>query len=255
MKAFIQRGLLAAIFVVSLLFTTVSPAHASDTITVTGDAAVKVVPDEVILILGIQTSDKDLMIAKKQNDECLKKLMDLTKQLSIDPKYVQTDFVRIQPRYTDSYTQQNFVGYFVQKTVVITLKDITKFEDLLTGALLAGVNYVHGIEFRTTELRKYRDQARDLAIKAARDKADALAGALDRQVVKPTSIREDQIYWWSSYGSWWGGGYGGQMSQNVVQNAGGGSGAEADDYSTIALGQISVNARVTVTFELGDKTK
>jgi uncharacterized protein YggE len=40
----------------------------------------------------------------------------------------------------------------------------------------------------------------------------------------------------------------------VVQNAGG-SGAPSDEDATIALGQIAVNASVTVTFELGDKTK
>ncbi len=255
MKTFTRRGLLAAVVVGLLLFPfpSVSPAHAANTISVTGDAAVMVVPDEVILILGIQTSDRDLLIAKSENDAILKKLTALTQQLGIDPKYVQTDFIRIQPRYDDGYTQRNFVAYFVQKTVKITLKDITKFEELLTGALLAGVNYVHGIDFRTTELRKYRDQARDLAIKAAREKAEALAGALDQQVTRPTNIQENRLYWWSSYGSWWSGGYGGAQSQNVVQNAGGAP--SGDDESSIALGQISVTASVTVTFELEAKSK
>jgi uncharacterized protein YggE len=254
MKTFTRRGLLAAVVVALLLLPTpsASPAHAANTISVTGDAAVMVVPDEVVLILGIQTNDRDLLIAKSENDAVLKKLTALTQQLGVDPKYVQTDFVRIQPRYSDGYTQQNFVAFFVQKTVKITLKDTAKFEDMLTGALLAGVNYVHGIDFRTTELRKYRDQARDMAIKAAREKAEALAGALGQQVTRPTNIQENRLYSWSSYGSWWGGGYGSAMSQNVVQNAGGGP--SGDDASSIALGQISVNASVTVTFELAPKS-
>ena len=48
-------------------------------------------------------------------------------------------------------------------TFRITLKDTSKFEDVLTESLQEGANYVHGIEFRTTELRKHRDAVRALA--------------------------------------------------------------------------------------------
>jgi hypothetical protein len=116
----------------------------------------------------------------------------------------------------------------------------------LGSALEAGANYVHGVQFRTTELRKYRDEARALAIKAAKEKADALARELGQKVGKPHTIREDHAGWWSGYNNWWGNRWGGGMSQNVVQNYGGQSRAQ----SSIALGQINVNARVTVSFEL-----
>ncbi|MGD9365498.1 MAG: SIMPL domain-containing protein [Desulfobacteraceae bacterium] len=45
-------------------------------ITVTGDAEVRVVPDEVLLTLGVETWDKDLNIAKqKMTNEHKKSLM------------------------------------------------------------------------------------------------------------------------------------------------------------------------------------
>ena len=113
--------------------------------------------------------------------------------------------------------------------------------------LQAGATYIHGVDFRTTELRKYRDQARALAIKAAREKAEALARELGQQVGAPLHINEEQSGWYSWYGSWWGGRYGNVATQNVVQNAGGQAwGGEG----TIAPGQISVTARVAVEFEL-----
>ena len=43
----------------------------------------------------------------------------------------------------------------------------------LAAALKAGVNQVNNVEFYTSELRKYRDQARELAMKAAKEKAQA----------------------------------------------------------------------------------
>jgi len=215
-------------------------------ITVTGDAEVRVAPDEVILTLGVETWDPNLEKAKSENDQRMQKILKVAKEFKIADDHVQTDHISVEPRYKDQWEHREFVGYFVRKNVVFTLRDTSKFEDLLSSALEAGANYVHGIQFRTTELRKYRDEARSLAIKAAKEKADALAGELGQKVGKPQMIREDQAGWWSWYNNWWGGRWGGPMSQNVIQNYGG----QAQQDSTIALGQINVNARVTVSFEL-----
>ena len=217
-------------------------------ITVTGEAQVRVVPDEVILTLGVETWDKNLNVAKNRNDEIVKRVLKLAGQYGIEPEHVQTDFLGVEPRYRDGYYEErDFIGYFVHKTIVITLRDLSRFEDLLSAALQAGVNYVHGIDFRTTELRQHRDQARALAIKAAKEKAVALSGELGQQVGDPLTIQEEQSGWWSSYGAWWGTRWGTSMTQNVIQEAGGAS-ALAD--SSVAPGQIDVTARVTVSFEL-----
>lgn len=216
-------------------------------ISVTGDAEVRVVPNQVVLTLGVETSDKDLNGAKRKNDEIVRSLLALGRDQGIDAKRMQTDHISIEPRYHDGYEQKNFVGYFVRQTVVITLDDTGKFEGVLSGALQAGANYVHGIEFRTTELRKYRDQARALAIRAAKEKAVAMAGVLDQQVGEPLSIREESSGWWSGYNAWWGSRWGGAAYQNVSQSAGPGVAAE---MGALAPGEISVTARVAVDFAL-----
>ncbi len=217
-------------------------------VTVTGEAQVRVVPDEVILSLGVETWDKNLNVAKSRNDEIVKRVLALAGRYGIEPEHVQTDYLGVEPRYRDGYYEdRDFVGYFVHKTIVITLRDLSRFEEVLSASLEAGVNYVHGIEFRTTELRQHRDQARALAIKAAKEKAVALAGELGQQVGDPLTIQEEQGGWWSSYGAWWGSRWGGAMTQNVIQEVGGAS-ALAD--SSVAPGQIEVTARVTVSFEL-----
>ncbi len=222
------------------------------TITVTGDAEVKVVPDEVILTLGVETSNENLETAKKENDAIVQQVLKLVQSYGIESNHVQTDYLSVEPRYHDNYEKRNFIGFFVRKTIVMTLKDITKFEDLLTNVLKNEVNYVQGIEFKTTELRKHKDEARSLAIKAAQEKAVALANELGQKVGKPLMIREEQSGWYSWYGGWWGsysGGMAQNVSQNAVQNA---VGTSPNSDSTIAPGQISVNARVTVEFELSD---
>jgi uncharacterized protein YggE len=216
-------------------------------ITTTGEAEVLVIPDEVVLTLGVETSNRQLSLAKRENDEIVAKVLAAAQARGVAAKYLQTDHISIEPRYRDSYEQRDFVGYFVRKTIVITLKDISAFDAVLTDALEAGAAYVHGIQFRTTELRKHRDKARVLAIRAAHEKAVALAQELGQEVGQPHDIREDQSGWWSWYNSWWGS-RASTLTQNVIQEGGGA--APVATEGTLAPGQISVTARVTVIFEL-----
>ncbi len=223
-------------------------AEPSRLVTVTGDAEVRVVPDEAILSLGVETWDKNLEAAQDENNRIVTKLLGVAEDHGIAPEHIQTEFVSIEPRYRDGYyDERDFVGFFVRRTIVITLRDLSGFEDLLAEALGAGVNYVHGIEFRTTELRKYRDQARALAVQAAREKADALAGELGQKLGEPVSINEVQSGWWSSYSGWWGRHWGGALTQNVIQEIGGNT---PSGDGSLAPGQINVNASVSVSFEL-----
>lgn len=219
-------------------------------VSVTGEAEVRVVPDQVVLTLGIQTADNQMAVAKSQNDAIVKQVLALATDFGIAPEHVQTDYLGVEPRYPNGcYDLCEPIGFSVFKTVVITLGDLTKFEDLLTGVLNAGVNHVQGIEFRTTDLRKYRDEARTLAIHAAQEKAGALAGELDQKAGKPQTIQEQQSSWWSGYGAWWGSRFGSSMTQNTVQEY---QGAPLSVDSSVAPGQISVRASVAVSFELTD---
>lgn len=216
-------------------------------ITVTGDAEVRVVPDEVVLTLGVETTDLDLTTAKNENDARMARVIRAAEGLGVAKNLIRTDFIGIEPRYDYERGQRVFLGYWVRKNMAITMRDIDRFEALLSGVLEAGANYVHGIQFRTTELRAHRDTARSMALRAAREKAQLMARELDREVGNPVLIREDHSGWWSWYGGWWGSRGGQAMAQNVIQNA-------PSTYGAIegvtAPGQISVTARVTVTFDL-----
>lgn len=245
----LTRMLVVVILLAALIvpFGTIAAQEESGQITVTGEAEVRVVPDEVILTLGVETWDASIVAAKSLNDERVTRIIETAKSNAIPDERIQTDFISIEPRFEDGYQRENFIGYFVRKTIVITLRDISAFETLLTAVLEAGATHIHGIEFRTTKLREHRDEARALAIRAAREKAVAMAGELGLEVGEAKNIQEDQGWWWSSYNSWWGSS-GSFLTQNVVQNAPAGGSSEAG--STFAPGQIAVNARVTITFSL-----
>jgi len=217
-------------------------------ITVNGEAVVNVKPDKIVITLGGETWDADIVAAKQKNDEILKKARATIRDLGVPEREIQTDYLSIEPSY--GYRKEDVLGYFVRNTIVVTLTDAAKVEKLITDVLQAGVNYIHGIDFQTTEFKKYREQARELALKAAKEKADKMAAVLGQSVGAPIQINESYggspWWYWSSWSGW---GYGRNqgMSQNVVQNVQGGSSEISD---TIALGKISIRAAVAVTFEL-----
>jgi hypothetical protein len=178
----------------------------------------------------------------------MKDAIAVIKVSGIQDKDIQTDYLSIEPRYDNNYEKKNFIGYFVRNTFVVTVAEPDKVEVLVTGVLQSGVNYIHNINFQTTEFKKYREQARELALNAAKEKAEKMAGTLNQTIGDPIQINEGYggYNWWSSWSGW---GYGrtNMMTQNVMQNIDSGAGEISE---TIALGKISIKANVNVTFEL-----
>lgn len=224
------------------------------TINVSGTAEVKVTPDEVMINVGVETRDVDLKTAKAQNDEKVESSLKFLKESGVEDKDVQTDYLQVEPQYQyEDHSLSSRVNpqfYLVRKAISIHLRKPAEFDKIITGLLSKGVNNVLGIDFRTSELRKHRDKARQMAVQAAREKAAALAGELGVKVGSPLHINAQEyggwLSWGESFGGW--GRNGRQMMQNSFMNAsqnGGGTGSSAE---TISAGQISVSATVDVTF-------
>jgi uncharacterized protein YggE len=224
---------------------------APPTVSVSGSAAIEVIPDEVTLILGVETWHPELSVAKRRNSSSVEAVIQVIKSSGVRPEKIQTDHIDIVPTYQEYSYPKQVEGYFVRRTVVAKLHDLSKFDDLLSRVIEEGANYVHGIEFATTELRRYRDEARALAMQAAREKAEALSSEAGCKLGQPVSVREDYANWWSGYSrGWWGAGWGSGAYQNVIQNAGVPALAAEGGF---APGQIQITAQVSATFEMCSK--
>ena len=219
-----------------------SLAH-SQTLSVSGDAEVKVVPDRVDIYLGVETRSKDLASARRRNDEIVQSVLAVPKANGVAREDVQTDFLQVGMEHENDGLTIKY--YLVRKSITVALRDISKFESLIAQLVDAGATHLHGIEFRTSDLRKHRDEARALAVKAATEKAGDLAAAAGRKLGRATNISASfGGSSWYGYG-WMGGGRGMQM-QNVIQEYGG----RSADGGTVSLGRISVTASVGMNFEM-----
>lgn len=213
----------------------------SDTkqIAVTGDAEVSVVPDMVLVHTGIEHWDRNLPNARKENDQVLKKVMTVASDFKLGLDAIQVDHigVEVERKGWNEKPMHALEGYFVRRNMTFKLRDLSRFDDFLGKLLDAGVNQIRGVEFQTTELRKYRDQAREMAIKAAAEKASVMARAIGQRSGKATSIKEETDQWISPYGS-----YGARAQlQNVAASAGG---------DLLTPGKVTVKASVSAVFQL-----
>jgi uncharacterized protein YggE len=237
------------------MFVLVHPAAAEEqrrSVSVTGEAEVRVAPDEVIVQMSVESRNKVLVKAASETNRAIAAAVALAKKLHVPRKYVQTDYVQVQPDYVtcprayrsgqpEKCDPTEIQYYRVRRGVEIRLRDLDKFDRLLMDSLKSGVTSIDNVEFRTTELRKHRDQARALAAKAAREKAQAAAEALGAKLGPVTTIAVDTAYW--AYGNR--STRGRPMTQNAIQEASGGG-----DGAGLALGQISITARISATFAL-----
>jgi len=220
------------------------------TVQVSGAAVINVIPDRALIQLGVQSNGEDPEMVRGANAQAIQRVLSAVRALGVDSKDLATDAYLVYPVYQD-YNALIIKGYRIDNVVSITLRDISLADDVLVAALKAGANEVQDVQFYTSELRKYRDQARQLAVTAANEKAQALAGAAGSQTGCVLTLTENT--WSQYYGSWRGGRETALWAQNVSQNASPSQGASSGDPagdSPITLGQIAVRAEVSATYSL-----
>lgn len=223
-------------------------------ITVTGTAEVMVVPDEVIFSLDVVKMDMDMQAAKRQSDETIAKVLELTRRFSIPSQNVKTDAISIDRMFEvvgkgtrvvttsdddDDQLVGNrvFKGYRISTIVVVKVTDMSRFEEFFAESIKTGITQVDGVTFQTSRLRENKDKARDLAMKAAREKASAMAGAVGQGIGKAIKITEGST----------GSRYANLSANNYIMDAGP---TTSSSVATFAPGSIKIDAEVSVSFLL-----
>jgi uncharacterized protein YggE len=228
-----------------------SACDASRSVQVSGTAVVNVAPDRALVKLGIQTNGRSAKEAQSKNTAAINQVTKALKAMGIESKDIATDWYTVEPLYED-YDSLRISGYRIHNVIEITVRDVKKTNDVIINAFQAGANQVVDVQFYTSELRKYRDQARTLAMTAATEKAKLLAQAAGTETGCVLTINENTSSYFNGWNWWWG--YGSNqnlMTQNTVQNiAPSGGETNAPDDGPVSTGQISIRAEVSATFGL-----
>jgi uncharacterized protein len=223
----------------------------SRSIQVSGTAVVNVVPDRALIQLGVQSNGRSPREVQEKNSATIKQVIKTLKATGIDTKDITTDWYTIEPLYED-YDSLRIKGYRIHNIVEVTVRDVSKANNVMVAAFQAGANQINDVEFYTSELRKYRDQAREMAMQAAAEKAKTLAQTAGTNTGCVLTINENTSSYFNGWGWWWG--YGNnqnQWTQNAVQNVAPADGETLKvDDGPVSVGQISIRAEVNASFGL-----
>ncbi len=219
-------------------------------VSTTGSAEIRVVPDLADLVFQVESRNTNLTNARLDQADRMSKVLATLRNAGIKDSELQTSQVEIVPHYendsrgggpfSDGRAVESVTARFfsVSQYVSCTLHDVNKIANVTGTALAAGVTGIQGASLRTSALRKYRDQARAQATRAAKEKAVALAGELGAKVGRPFAITENQYDAVSPM-------FNSGNYQRSVSPSGGESGE-----ATFVPGTISVTAHVSVSFLL-----
>jgi uncharacterized protein YggE len=154
-----MRALLVALLLLVPSLFCPTQLSSPNGVSASGDAQVNVVPDRVTVLLGVETRNQNLDEASFQNDSLIRQVLAAARRMEVNASDMQTDFIHVDLAY--DHDDSVVVAYYkVTKEVQIVLKDVSKFENLVSALLHAGANHIYGIGFSTSELEISRPGAR-----------------------------------------------------------------------------------------------
>ena len=224
-------------FMTMLLFATALQAQEIKQIpvvNVSGEGKIKVEPDQALITISVETKGNDAADVKKENDKKMDAVLKLIKKANIAQQDFQTQRVSLNPNY-DYEKKKNY--YLATQTVQILLKDLSKYDALMEGTVDAGINRINNVEFKTSKLLQLQSDARKLAIKDAKTKADDFVSVLGQKLGKAITISDNSA------------GYNPPpvMYRAMMKTE---SMSDSAQNETLAIGEIEIVVNVSVSFIL-----
>ncbi|RAR73918.1 SIMPL domain-containing protein [Flavobacterium aciduliphilum] len=201
-------------------------------ITVSGEGTILVNPDYAVLNFAINTVGKEAVEVKNANDEASDKVLKWIKKMALPNSDYKTTALSLNRNY--DYEKKAYF-YQANQNFSITIKDLSKYEALMMGLIANGINEISSIEFKSSKREELQSEARKLAIKNAKHKAEDFASTLNQKVGKAIMISDTSQAYYP------------QVMDKTSTLA---FSATTPTKETMALGQIEITASVSVSFVL-----
>ena len=181
---FVQAALIATATILAVVLVTryISPIPISVTQTTTqkeaafqatGTSSISTVPDKVEVVLGISRKETDIKLAQSRANEIINTINQKLGEAGIPKSDIKTQNYSIYP----NYDYQNIVGYSVDVSLLVSMTDFAKVNQVIDMATAAGANQIGSIRFTLSEEKEkqVREEARQKAIDDAKENAQELA--------------------------------------------------------------------------------
>ncbi|WP_425060368.1 hypothetical protein SCACP_10590 [Sporomusa carbonis] len=191
------------IFAVVLLLTLAAiPAtlaaenHSNATeVSVSGTHQEEISPDIAYINLGTVTEAETIAAAQTKNADVMTKLHRQLENLGIKPEYITTAHYTVTPLYKNDDNGRRLPsirGYQVINNITITTSP-DQTGEIIDTALANGADQVNSIRFGKRAETDVKNAALAQAVRDAMSKADAIAVALNKRVVKVKAVNENSV--------------------------------------------------------------
>lgn len=202
-------------------------------INVNGEGKVKVIPDQATINVSVETKGNVAKDVKKGNDEKIDAVIKFIKKMNIPAGDFKTQRVALNPQY--DYEKKKH-SYNAVQTIEIVIRDLSKYDELMEGIVDQGINRIDAVVFQSSKLAQYQSEARKLAMKDAKLKAEDYVSVLGQKVGKALVISDNsQTYYPQPM-------YAAMKSVERMD--------ASEPRETLAVGEINITANVSVNFIL-----
>ena len=225
-----------AILILAVLFMTASYSQEQKQIpmiNVSGEGKVKVAPDQALISVSIETKGTKAEEVKRENDQKMDAILKFIKKSNIAKEDFQTQRVSLNPNYDYEKKKHNYIA---TQSLQILLKDLAKYDELTEGLVDEGINRIDNVEFKSSKMTQLQSDARKLAIKDAKIKAEDFVSVLSQKVGKAILISDNSQIYIPQPRMY-------AMKTSMAMD-------ESAPRETLAIGEIEITANVSVSFIL-----
>ena len=162
--------------------------HGSKTsqgVTVQATGTVKVVPDGISFNFAVSVLAQSSEIAMSEASATAEQVRAALDAAGVAKDDIATQNVSVYPEYASSTTgMQTLSGYRAQQVFTVTLRDTAKAGEVVDAVIAGGGNslQVYGVTPTLLDTDAAVTQAREAAIKSAKEKAKDYAGLVDEEL-------------------------------------------------------------------------
>lgn len=172
--------------VVALTLFSFSPLMSQElrSVSVTGQAAIEVVPDRARISIGVQAIDLDPQIAMENLAKQSQNIVGTILAAGIEETDIQTTQISLQP----FWRKQKREGFVASNRLSVEMSAIDEMPSILGALAKAGMTDLGGLQFFSSEQEAKEREAMLLSVEDARARAQALAKASGMKLGDPIAI-------------------------------------------------------------------
>lgn len=164
----------------------------NDVFSVSGEGKVTAKPDTAQITLGIVIHGSPVTQVQSDANKTMNKISEDLKQLGLAEKDIKTTNYSLQPDYNFQNGPQTITGYSANISLLVKVKDFQKINSVIDKATTDGANQVGGLSFIVNDPQPFEDQARQIAIRNAKKKAETLASQAGLNLGRVINVVENQ---------------------------------------------------------------